>query len=313
MDQSKDRQYEKSKPNSGKRPTEENTDSTDPNISTTSATSQLHPCETKDTKPRDSLKSRNDCVKLVLEIIGLAVLCTYTTFAALQWREMKEATDAATKSAEIAAAAFTSSGITINKTLAEMRTQSEAMQKSSDANKQVADTSTKQASISQRNLMEIRNQFRLEQKPWMGVAMISAPIIEVGQPIRLRIDFKNFGKTPANKVAPTLACQILTPGDPLDFSMEARAKKTRMSYGLVYPQGITFASATLKNQKGEETPLNEAYVQDIKSVKYYIYVHGIVEYDDIFGKHHWTRYCYYFDPKTEAWYPHKEYNETDKN
>jgi hypothetical protein len=41
------------------------------------------------------------------------------------------------------------------------------------------------------------------------------------------------------------------------------------------------------------------------------YVYGIIEYDDIFRVHHWTKFCFFNLPGTTAWSRCSTFNETD--
>jgi hypothetical protein len=42
-----------------------------------------------------------------------------------------------------------------------------------------------------------------------------------------------------------------------------------------------------------------------------IYAYGIVTYDDIFGKHHWTKFCFLNTPGTADWHICPTFNGTD--
>lgn len=45
----------------------------------------------------------------------------------------------------------------------------------------------------------------------------------------------------------------------------------------------------------------------------HIYVHGILTYDDVFGRHHWTTFCYYLRTDGINYEAYKEHNENDND
>jgi hypothetical protein len=67
-----------------------------------------------------------------------------------------------------------------------------------------------------------------------------------------------------------------------------------------------------KGKRGQEKPItppvqNPSPPQIVNSAKK-IYVWGIIEYDDIFGEHHQTRYCFWNIPGTASWNHAATYN-----
>jgi len=67
--------------------------------------------------------------------------------------------------------------------------------------------------------------------------------------------------------------------------------------GALSPNAFFHHFKYLGNTKGErDTPMTEADVASIQSNSVVIWVFGAVSYSDIFGAHHWTKFCVRFSP-----------------
>jgi hypothetical protein len=65
--------------------------------------------------------------------------------------------------------------------------------------------------------------------------------------------------------------------------------------GLFFPKSSAPQAAPRLGDNGEPLPLTAQEYSDVMdSGKSYVAVYGIVRYDDIFGIHHWTKFCKFF-------------------
>jgi len=82
------------------------------------------------------------------------------------------------------------------------------------------------------------------------------------------------------------------------------------SKGIIFPQGerqitpeITPPSNIIKTE--DTIRLWHEY-----GIEFYVY--GIINYDDIFNKHHCTRFCYTYNPDKNSYRTCVEHNDADK-
>jgi hypothetical protein len=146
--------------------------------------------------------------------------------------------------------------------------------------------------------------FRLDQRAWIGITGISGKL-EVGKPTVITIYFKNTGKTPAKKTTVAIVGETLDEKASPNFAHEQTVVKE--SRGLSTPQQDFVVSVNMT-----EGPLSDVAFKDVISGKVRVYVHGIVEYKDIFGRDHWITYCAYLS-KDLRYLAYKEHNDTDDN
>jgi hypothetical protein len=153
----------------------------------------------------------------------------------------------------------------------------------------------KQAILSQRAWMQVRSGIESPSHVWT-----------VGQPIDIRIKQRNTGRTPALNVR-SVGVITIQPGTgdgvfkAPDFSYKS---EQYIRSGNITPDGEVFAD--------EVKPFTAEDESRIVSLKVRVYVHGVVEYDDVFGSHHWLNFCSYLLPG-QAFAICKYHNEMDKN
>ena len=151
---------------------------------------------------------------------------------------------------------------------------------------------------------------KLDQRAWMGVtSVLGKP--EVGKELVITIYFKNTGKTPARNVNITWVGEPVRRNGTPDFAIENHEK--RESRGIVAPQAEVSATGVGPVLSTPDRKLDEATLKAINGGKFLIYVHGILEYDDIFEKHHWITFCYWLTPGGNNYNLCKEHNDTDNN
>jgi len=154
---------------------------------------------------------------------------------------------------------------------------------------------------------QVEDQFRLEQRAWIGVTGAEC-IIERGEPMILQVHFRNVGKTPALSLTNKTTYKSRDVGILPDFT---HGEAEKVSRGIVIPQqDFTFVldmSAGVPDRKGD------AVIDDILTKKKRLWVYGITHFDDTFGQHHWLEYCFFYNPDTQLFTPCAEHNDIDSN
>lgn len=123
-----------------------------------------------------------------VEVLTLIIISFYTAIAAYQGWKMREATDAAQKSADVATEAVKIAKDaldiqkeSVEKTLVEMKAQSKTMEISANASGKMATVAEGGIAISKRNI-------ELDQRAWMGVSRILGKP-EVNEQMRITVFF----------------------------------------------------------------------------------------------------------------------------
>jgi hypothetical protein len=154
---------------------------------------------------------------------------------------------------------------------------------------------------------ESMEQSRLDQRAWLGAVEMREPVdMAVGKVAKFGVLITNTGKTPAVNFTSQMVVRAF-----------GRAEK----FEAIYPQpptGIHSNSVIQPAMKIELwSPIKRALLQsDIDSLKngeYVLYIYGVLNYDDIFKRHHWTHFCMVLQPddlKTEN--SCHSYNEVDQ-
>jgi len=133
---------------------------------------------------------------------------------------------------------------------------------------------------SERQTME--NKLQANQRAW--VCEVGENATPSGDDVVLTISFKNTGKTPA------LHCNIDM------FCSASIASIPRMDT----PQNPSLFSKTIAPDQEVQSvrmnvPIKTIKRSDQENSRFYFW--GTAFYDDIFGKHHWTQFCYSADTK----------------
>jgi hypothetical protein len=210
-------------------------------------------------------KQRRDRWRLFVEVLTLIAVVWYGAVAYHQWREMIIATGAAQQA------------------VVEARLNRGQAEKSLDAT---------------------IDQFRLEQRAWLGMGDVNARFI-VGEPLLITTPIKNSGKTPALNVSVSAVLDAVPKDGKPDFSIP-----TPPSHRVVILPNAAFSAE--RNATHESGSLSQFGKESVMSGTQVLYNFGTVTYDDVFGYHHWFRFCYRFDPKTSGFPTCENHNDVDK-
>jgi hypothetical protein len=137
----------------------------------------------------------------------------------------------------------------------------------------------------EKQLDEMKRTRILDERAWVGAFHV---IVENGskEPTdsQFRVEFQNTGKTPALKVsAHVLASNVVFVNWELIDREHAQMQTNWLANsGLLAPNAIgsvTTDEIDMATEKAIE-----------KGMPYYVY--GKIWYDDVFGEHHWSEFCY---------------------
>lgn len=159
----------------------------------------------------------------------------------------------------------------------------------------------------------IREQMRLDQRAWIGIHTMDAiPYFpEVGKSFSGHGIIKNTGKTPAlNTVIYAIIEPVLTEERPNFLYTGIKS----FSAGMLAPNGTGHIGPLPIPKAGstEAAIFSQEQIDLLKQTRFGIYMHGRIEYADIFGNNHWTTYCSFLLP-TGGFAHCYEHNETDEN
>lgn len=141
-----------------------------------------------------------------------------------------------------------------------------------------------QAYIMQNTLNETSENFRLDQRAWVGfVEVVPLFASNSGDESHFFTKLRNSGKTPAIKVITQVFVQDRPAGATPDLSYP---RPVNASAGIVVPNG----EIVLHTKRG-------ITVSDINNGKLQLFHYGSVWYCDVFKKEHRTDFCSVFLPE----------------
>jgi hypothetical protein len=126
----------------------------------------------------------------------------------------------------------------------------------------------------------------LEQRAWVGVIGFDAeftPNSSSPEQVKFGEIIKNSGKTPAINVVPIVGGYR----NKKDIPATDAFPNPINSADFLMPDNTSIIPSTL--------PPNQVNASDVEAGKSY-YIAGTIWYDDIFGNHHWSQFCYSVTP-----------------
>jgi hypothetical protein len=203
-------------------------------------------------------------------VIAVATI-KYTTYARRQWEEMHSQVQALV------------AGVKQNETLITLaKDQLEVIRQTADAAQGSAETAEVQTRITRRML-------EIGERPWVGMESIKMTSAFVAnEPLTTAIVIRNTGSSPGINVVGKSRV-AWGPGE-LPEDPPYGEGDSPGSVGTLFPGNTV--SHTLETTRG----LSAQEIEAIKGGRMFFYVFGFIEYDDIFGKRHKTRYCGHYRP-----------------
>jgi hypothetical protein len=242
--------------------------------------------DTANTKNNLSHNSRSGEIIMVIATIVIAISTTiYTIYARQQLKVMSN-------------------------TLAEMKQSGNETKTQTDRmiteTNRIANATTKTVEQSKTALDATIENFRLEQRAWVGTLEVFPAqyedkgrkvYVKEGQQIRGGVFIMNTGKTPARKLYSLVSMQRLKSGvEPFPKYKVVRQQQPTVTtsiptHGVMQP-GMKFAL----NPLPIEGNVSKADIDDLVSGKYVVYITGMITYEDIFDRSHKTMFCMYLKP-----------------
>lgn len=200
--------------------------------------------------PIETRKTANDarnervyqCLTLAVSTLTLIAVIIYAWLAYLQWQEMIGATNAA----------------------------SDAVHEARISRQQ-----------NQQSFIATVNQFRLDQRAWVGTADPPIIVFQQGQLLSIKIPIKNTGKTPALDLTTVLATRGRLPKQIADFNDMPRPT----GHGILQPGGTVYLVSDAV------TPLTKENFDALRFGNVIEWAYGRITYNDIFGCPHWTTFA----------------------
>lgn len=242
-------------------------------------------------KSEKKRKNRFEWGKLCVEILTLLAVMFYASIAYYQWGAMREATDAAKKSAEAAVSAVQVAKETLK------------------INKEGTEANLKQ---SQSALQASIEMARRDQRAWIGPMEVTPawkdatnnPIfIKEGAPAVFSVVVGNSGKSPALKVRSRIKFVLLLANRAFAPNYE---KLQSQSVVVMQPQE-KFIMRTAPSPRA----ITASDINIIRNGEAILYLFGDITYEDIFKIPHSTTFCMLLAPTLDSFIGHSTY--TDAN
>jgi hypothetical protein len=157
--------------------------------------------------------------------------------------------------------------------------------------------------ISYLQLIDTKKAFIVGERAWVApvsTGLRSEPA-KVGSGTIFVVPYTNTGKTLALHVRSWINrtdiphLQQITDSDPIG---------TGGGYAILPPGSVD-------NTSTSGIPITESDVKGIKRGAIHVFIYGTISYDDIFGKSHWTQFCFYPGPDLNSFGPCDRHNRTD--
>jgi hypothetical protein len=199
-----------------------------------------------------------------LMVITTAIVAFGTLFyagvAIFQWRLMKESANQTSSQ--------------IDKLITESR--------------RISDTSSETANQAKRALDATIENFRLEQRAWVGPTQVETVTkANENQRFKVNVSIVNSGKTPALRYRSTAYLRMIDAKGNPELPKEIVNKAMKETSAVMQP-GMTFKVTPEFNKV-----LSKADIDDLLAGKSAIYLVGIINYEDVFGRPHSTKICIY--------------------
>jgi hypothetical protein len=152
---------------------------------------------------------------------------------------------------------------------------------------------------------------KLDQRAWVGPIEATEPLfsdgsdkvyVKEGMKTTLGVVVINTGKTPALKHRHKIGMHIIKAETALvpDYP----TTKTPSSITVIQPGGRVIEEVT------SNTVMTKELLDKLSSGDYILYLHGIINYEDIFRVPHETTFCMYLKPNLKTLSACETYNET---
>lgn len=175
------------------------------------------------------------------------------------------------------------------------------------ANEELVKTATTQAnaSMSQANTSDVsaraaeksaaiaEQAFTIGERPYMAVKQIKVNDFEKGKSPTVELVFSNSGKTPALNVH----CRAYSTGrTERRLGAVKYPEVSNLSEGIVETQGSVKEPLIVMSEFSQEA--KDTAIEAVKKKQIWIFVYGIVDYDDGAGRHHVLKFCHVYNAES---------------
>ena len=147
----------------------------------------------------------------------------------------------------------------------------------------------------QDQLKQSQEAMQLDQRAWVSVQQDRVPTLKQGENITTTILGKNLGKTPATNLRGKIYFEFVKDGEEPSFDYRAVPSYYAWRRGILIPNDADHVEAYRPGDlviDGNVPPLPMAPEEFARfHSTYWLAVHVILAYDDIFHKTRWTEFC----------------------
>jgi hypothetical protein len=148
---------------------------------------------------------------------------------------------------------------------------------------------------------------RNDQRAWVGYwSSDFRPGLVVGQPLKINLELRNSGKTPALDVQASTYTAQGTPNIEVhpNFSNETSGDDID-SKGVIQPNGTLFIPINYPIE------ITQPLINKVKTGIFTIYIISKITYLDVFQRPHYTTYCVEMNRTMDSFNSCRNYNDTD--
>ena len=175
----------------------------------------------------------------------------------------------------------------------EGRSQAEILNKMKASGEATAHAAQESLNAAKKSMDVTVKQFQLDQRAWLGFSFETYKYT-VGQSLDTPYQITDTGKTPALNVRGMVVTHFMKKGDVPIFKYDHR---TEIRLGTILPgvpgSGTSYLLPSDARKGIHADPMNystEMYRQ-VSDGTGYLIVYGTIEYDSVFGAHHWMKFC----------------------
>lgn len=132
-----------------------------------------------------------------------------------------------------------------------------------------------------------KEQMRLDQRAWLGAGDAKFTFVEE-KPFQVTVYLKDIGKTPAVDARSEFDLTVL----PKDHALQMSDLDYRYTHRKLIMSGTVFPTATMPLNRTGADNLPKGGLGPLKDGTQIFYAYGTILYNDVFGREHWTHFCY---------------------
>jgi hypothetical protein len=156
----------------------------------------------------------------------------------------------------------------------------------------------KTAKLTQDSVTNADRNFRIDERAWMAFGFKDQGSITLtfNKSFLVPVELRNTGKTPAKNIHGVVVVGVFKKGEPLDFTYTFGHAHYGVQAGAVFPNGSiveSFEAIKHGQEHAEAIIFTPSLKDELFNARSFIVTYGRIDYNDIFGREHWTTYCRY--------------------